>query len=181
MTHLVGSISQMGNWRRERSYFRAILAGTRFAQGRGVGAVRTAGTAFAIVSLGVGSAAFAPKSTPSVAPPAPGTSSGAPSTTTPPPRRPRIHSLVGEVVEVQAADQKLIVRETLRDGSPKTTTFSTTPKTVVVRGTDSATLADVHANDHVTIKYREDPQKKKEAVTIRITPSATPRLPKASK
>jgi hypothetical protein len=84
---------------------------------------------------------------------------------------------VGEVVEVQAADQKLVVRETLRDGSPKTTTFSMTAKTAVIRGADAATLADVHANDHVTIKYREDAAKNKEAVAIRITPSAAPKPP----
>ena len=84
---------------------------------------------------------------------------------------------MGEVVEVQA-DQKLVVRETLRDGSPKTTTtFSTTAKTAIIRGTDAATIADVHANDHVTIKYREDPAKNKEAVSIRITPSAAPKQP----
>jgi hypothetical protein len=146
-----------------------------------MGALRLAGIAFAVISLGVGLAAFAPESTPDSAPRAVATAPSPSSTTTPPPHRPRTHSLVGEVVEIQAADQKLIVRETLRDGSPKTTTFSTTPKTTVVRGTDPATLADVHVNDHVTIKYREDPSKNKEAVTIRITPSAAPKAPKPSK
>jgi hypothetical protein len=175
MTHFGDSISQMGNRGRENTRFPAILAGTRFALGRGMGVLRSAGAAFAVISLGVGLAAIAPESTPNTAPPALATAPGASSTTTPPPHRPRIHSLVGEVVEVQPADQKLIVRETLHDGSPKTTTFSTTSRTVVVRGADPATLADVRANDHVTIKYREDAAKNKEAVTIRITPSAAPK------
>lgn len=181
MTHLGGSISQMGDPPRRNRRFRALFAGTRFARSRGVGVLRSAGTALAVVSLGAGLVAFAPESTPNAAPTSLATATGASSTTTPPPHRPRIHSLVGEVVEIQPADRKLIVRETLRDGSPKTTTFSTTPKTVVVRGADSATLADVHANDHVTIKYREDKEKHKEAVTIRITPSAAPKLPKVPK
>jgi hypothetical protein len=146
-----------------------------------MGAVRLVGTVFAVISLGVVLAAFAPESTRNVAPPAVATAPGPPSTTSPPPHRPRIHSLVGEVVEIQTADQKLIVRETLRDGSPKTTTFSTNPKTGVIRGADSATLADVHVNDHVTIKYREDSSKNKEAVTIRITPSAAPKTPSPAK
>ncbi|MGH9443813.1 MAG: hypothetical protein ACRD16_16230 [Thermoanaerobaculia bacterium] len=120
----------------------------------------------------VGVAAFAPGTAPR--PGLAGPPAGS-STTSPPPRRPRVHSFVGEVVEVQAAQQKLIVRETLRDGSPKTTTFLTNARTVVVRGADAAGLADVHANDHVTIKYREDASKNKEAVTIRITPSAAPK------
>ena len=136
-----------------------------------MGVLRSAGIALAVISLGVGLAAFAPESAPN----------SASSTAAPPPHRPRIHSLVGEVVEIQTQDQKLIVRETLRDRSPKTTTFSTTPKTTVVRGTDPATLADVHVNDHVTIKYREDPSKNKEAVTIRITPSAAPKNPNPPK
>jgi hypothetical protein len=134
-----------------------------------MGVLRSAAYALAVVVTGAAMAAFAPATPP--APPSAATSSTSP----PAPRRPRIHSLVGEIVEVQAAVQKLIVRETLRDGSPKTTTFNTTLKTVVVRGADAATLADVHPNDHVTIKYREDAAKNKEAVSIRITPSAAPK------
>ncbi len=142
--------------------------------------VRSAGVILAVACTAAGLAAFAPEpqtpKTAGTAPPASEASSA--SSTSAPPHRVRVHSLVGEVVEIQAADQKLIVRETLRDGSPKTTTFATTPKTVVVRAADAATLADLHVNDHVTIKYREDASKNKEAVSIRITPSASPKTPK---
>jgi hypothetical protein len=140
-----------------------------------MGWVRSVGAATAVIFAGIGLAAFSPE------PSTPSTASGtvAPgSSTASAPHRARTHSLVGEVVEIQAADQKLIVRETLRDGSPKTTTFSTTPKTVVLRAADAAGLADVHVNDHVTIKYREDASKNKEAVSIRITPAAAPKTPK---
>lgn len=135
-----------------------------------MGVSRPAGPFLAAIVVGASAAGFAPGG----APPTSTTASApASSTASPAPRRPRIHSFVGEVVEIQA--DKLVVRETLRDGSPKTTTFSTTAKTAVIRGADPATLADVHANDHVTIKYREDPAKNKEAVSIRITPSAAPK------
>ena len=137
-----------------------------------MGALRPAGPLLAAIVVGAIAAGFAPGAAPGTSPAAP-----ASSTASPAPRRPRIHSFVGEVVEVQAAVRKLVVRETLRDGSPKTTTFSTTAKTAVVRGADAATLADVRANDHVTIKYREDSAKNKEAVAIRITPSAAPKQP----
>ena len=133
--------------------------------------VRSLLAAAALICAGVLLGAFSPE------PPAPNTSSSTSSSA--PPRRPRTHSLVGEVVEIQAAEGKLIVRETLRDGSPKTTTFSTTPKTVVSRATDSAALSDIHVNDHVTIKYREDAAKNKEAVSVRITPSASAKPGKA--
>ncbi len=138
-----------------------------------MGVLRPAGPLLAAIVVGASAAGFAPGAAPPTSTTAPAPTS---STASPAPRRPRIHSFVGEVVEVQA-DQKLVVRETLRDGSPKTTTFSTTAKTAIIRGTDAATIADVHANDHVTIKYREDPAKNKEAVSIRITPSAAPKQP----
>ncbi len=139
-----------------------------------MGALRPAGPLLAAIVVGAIAAGFAPGAAPRTSPAAPVSAS---SSASPAPRRPRIHSFVGEVVEVQAAVRKLVVRETLRDGSPKTTTFSTTAKTAVVRGADTATLADVRANDHVTIKYREDSAKNKEAVAIRITPSAAPKQP----
>ena len=168
MTQNGDRLSQMGDWRPEKSCFQGDEAGTRFAATPVVGLLRASAYALSVVVAGASLAAFAPGTAPAPTP----------STATPAPRRPRVHSFVGEIVEVRAAEQKLIVRETLRDGSPKTTTFATTPKTAVVRGADAATLADIHANDHVTIKYREDSARNKEAVSIRITPSAAPKAPK---
>lgn len=172
MTQNGHRLSHMGDRRPEKSCFQGDEAGTRFAPTPVVGLLRASAYALAVVVAGASLAAFAPGTAP--APPPAASSSTAP----PAPRRPRVHSFVGEIVEVRAAEQKLIVRETLRDGSPKTTTFATTPKTAVVRGSDAATLADIHANDHVTIKYREDSARNKEAVSIRITPSAAPKAPK---
>lgn len=138
-----------------------------------MGVLRPAGVLLAATVVGASLAGFAGETSPTrpssaSAPANPGSTSAAP-------RKPRIHSFVGEVVEVRAAEQTLVVRETLRDGSPKTTTFATNARTSVVRGMDAATLSDVHANDHVTIKYREDGARNKEAVSIRITPSAAPK------
>jgi hypothetical protein len=142
-----------------------------------MGRVRLLTVAAAAIFAGIGLTAFSSEP----GPPSTSTTGAQSSSTAAPPHHPRTHSLVGEVVEIQTTDQKLIVRETLRDGSPKTTTISTTPKTVVFRAADSAGLPDVHVNDHVTIKYREDAGKNKEAVSIRITPSAAPKAPKTPK
>jgi hypothetical protein len=143
--------------------------------------VRFAGIAIMAVAAGATLAATIAATSPSSTPSAPssGSSTSAATPSLAAPRRPKVHSFVGEVVEYQPVEQKLIVRETLRNGSPKTTTFRTTPKTQVIRGADAAGLADVRPADHVTIKYREDAEKNKEAVTIRITPSAKAKDPVA--
>ena len=172
MTQNGERLSQMGDRRPGNSRFQAHGPGTPFASAPVVGFLRPTVYAIAVVVAGASLAAFAPGTAPA-SPAAAGSSTASPA-----PRRPRVHSLVGEIVQVRPAEQKLIVRETLRDGSPKTTTFTTTPKTTVVRGADAATLADIRANDHVTIKYREDSARNKEAVSIRVTPSAAPRAPK---
>jgi hypothetical protein len=92
-----------------------------------------------------------------------------------PSRRTRAHSFVGEVVEILPSEKKLTARETLRDGSPKTTLFVLTPQTSVLRGKDLCSVSDIRVNDHVTIKYSEDAAGVHKALTIRVTPSAAPK------
>ena len=108
-------------------------------------------------------------------PPASATDAPAARSESAPPRRPKIHSFVGEVVEILAAEKKLTARETLRDGSPKTTTFALTNDTTVSRGKDSCTFSDIRVNDHVTIKYSDEPGGARRALTVRVTPSAAPK------
>jgi hypothetical protein len=96
------------------------------------------------------------------------------STASPATQRPRGRAFVGEVVEISAGEGKIVARETLRAGSPKTTAFLVTPQTQIVRGKDKATFADVRGTDHVTIKYLDGPAGEKRALSIRITPAAPP-------
>jgi hypothetical protein len=95
------------------------------------------------------------------------------------PKHPRSHFFVGEVAEIVAGQTRFSVRETLRDGAPKVTFFTATPETTVLRGKDRATFADLRVNDHVTIKYGEGVGEK-QAISIRITPSAKPKPAPAS-
>lgn len=119
----------------------------------------------------VGGIAAADSTAPSVPPTTPGTAS-APGPSGP--HRPRTHFFVGEVVEIVAPEQRFSVRETLRDGSPKVTFFTTDPATTVFRGKEPAAFADLRVNDHVTIKYTET-DKARRTVSIRITPSKPPK------
>jgi hypothetical protein len=107
-------------------------------------------------------------------PPPPAASSSAPA-----PKHPRSHFFVGEVAEIVAGQTRFSVRETLRDGAPKVTFFTATPETTVLRGKERGTFADLRVNDHVTIKYGEGTGEK-EAISIRITPSAKPKPAPAS-
>ena len=122
----------------------------------------------------------------SPAPPAPAAPSTSPSTSSSPSppvspsaKRPRAHFFVGEVVEIVAGQMRFSVRETLRDGASKVTFFTATADTAVLRGKDRATFADLRANDHVTIKYAEGTGEK-QAISIRITPSAKPKAPSSA-
>ena len=129
----------------------------------------------AAAALSAGFMAYAAAQTsttksPAPPPPPPGSS------TAPAPKRPRVHFFVGEVVEIVAGQTRFSVRETLRDGAPKVTFFTATPETAVLRGKEKATFADLRVNDHVTIKYGEGTGEK-EAISIRITPSAKPKSP----
>jgi hypothetical protein len=107
---------------------------------------------------------------PAAAPP-PAASSSAPAS-----KRPHSHFFVGEVTEIVAGQTRFSVRETLRDGAPKVTFFTATPETTVLRGKEKGTFADLRVNDHVTIKYGEGTGEK-QAIAIRITPSAKPKAP----
>lgn len=93
-------------------------------------------------------------------------------------RRPRPRGFVGEVVSVSPAESRFTARETLNDGSPKTTQFQTTPQTRIVCGKESCSLADVKVNDHVTVKYADTPSGQRKALTVRITPAAKPKTAK---
>jgi|PersoiStandDraft_1058852.scaffolds.fasta_scaffold05874_2 hypothetical protein len=128
-----------------------------------------------LVALLLGLTDVAP-STPS----GPATASSTPrssSTASPAPHRPRGRAFVGEVVEISAGEGKIVARETLRAGSPKTTVFLVTPQTQILRGKDKATIADVRGTDHVTIKYLDGPAAEKRALSIRITPAVPAPIP----
>jgi hypothetical protein len=127
----------------------------------------------AALSAGVIAYAAAQTSTTksSAAPGPSGASSSAPA-----PKHPRSHFFVGEVAEIVAGQTRFSVRETLRDGAPKVTFFTATPETTVLRGKERGTFADLRVNDHVTIKYGEGTGEK-QAIAIRITPSAKPKAP----
>ena len=131
-----------------------------------IGRTRIAGAA----ALSAGFIAYAAAQTSSTKSPAPPPASS----TAPAPKRPRAHFFVGEVVEIVAGQTRFSVRETLRDGPPKVTFFTATPETTVLRGKEKATFGDLRVNDHVTIKYGEGAGEK-EAISIRITPSAKPK------
>ena len=106
------------------------------------------------------------------------TASAAPKTGTPEPHRPRPRGFVGEVVAVSAAESSFTARETLNDGSPKTTTFRTTPQTRITCGKDPCALGDVKVNDHVTVKYADTASGERRALTVRVTPAAKPKSAK---
>jgi len=127
-----------------------------------------------VAALSAGFLAYAAAQTTTPSP----SSAGSPSSASgsPAAKKPRFHFFVGEVVEVMAAQTRFSVRETLRDGPPKVTFFTATPETAVFRGKEHGTFADVHVNDHVTIKYGEG-SGEKHAISIRITPSAKPKAP----
>jgi len=128
-----------------------------------------------LLAFGAAQTAPAPPtgSSPAVPPPAPSSSSSSPAT---PGKKPRAHFFVGEVVEIVSGQMRFSVRETLRDGASKVTFFTATAETAVLRGKDRATLADLRVNDHVTIKYAEGTGEK-QAISIRITPSAKSKAP----
>jgi hypothetical protein len=105
-------------------------------------------------------------------------SAGVPKSGSPEPHRTRPRGFVGEVVAVSAAESSFTARETLNDGSPKTTTFRTTPQTRITCGKDPCALSDVKANDHVTVKYADAASGERRALTVRVTPAAKPKTPK---
>lgn len=127
----------------------------------------------AALSLGflASAGAQAPPSSPAAPLPSSSSAPGVPA-----PKKPRVHFFVGEVVEIVAGQTRFSVRETLRDGAPKVTFFTATPETTVSRGKERAAFADLRVNDHVTIKYGEGAGEK-QAISIRITPSARPKAP----
>ncbi len=90
-------------------------------------------------------------------------------------RRGRPRGYVGEVVSVSPGTASFTARETLHDGSPKTTTFRTTPQTRFTCGKAPGALADVKPNDHVTIKYADAARGERRALTVRVTPAAKPK------
>jgi hypothetical protein len=99
------------------------------------------------------------------------------------PERPRPHAFVGEVSAVYPAMSKLVVRENLRAGATKGTTFLVNSHTRIVRGKKPAELSEIRANDHVTIKYVTEAGGLRRALTIRVVPvaSSEPAAPSASK
>jgi hypothetical protein len=125
-------------------------------------------------AISAGCLAYAAAQTATTTPAPPSTAASASSA--PAPKKPRFHFFVGEVVEVVAGQTRFSVRETLRDGAPKVTFFTATPETTVFRGKERGTFSDLHVNDHVTIKYGEG-KGEKQAISIRITPSAKPKAP----
>ena len=147
----VALASQRRRWMRKLCSFAVV----------GIGAVLAAAPAAAADSPVPASTSAAP---PASAPKKPDAS----------PRRPRAHFFVGEVVEIPTGEGKFSVRETLRDGPPKVTFFLVMPETTVSRGKERAAFADLKVNDHVTIKYAESTSPEKQAISIRITPSARP-------
>lgn len=98
---------------------------------------------------------------------------GAPPVQTPHPAR-RIHGFVGEVVTVAAATGEISARETLHAGSQRQTSFQVTVQTRILCGKTPCPLANVHPNDHVTIKYVLGPRKVRQALVILVTPVAAP-------
>ena len=178
MTEIEQTLTHIGVFRRLTPCKRGAIAWHPARSA--VGAMR--GVCLAVVlALGAASSAIlgSPVETP---PPAP--SSGAPSTSAAPPgsstrkpdaRRPRAHFFVGEVVEIPAGQAKFSVRETLRDGPPKVTFFLVSAQTTVSRGKERAGFEDLKVNDHVTIKYADSASPEKEAISVRITPSARPK------
>jgi len=148
--------------------------GTGFATGqpRMNRALRNGIAGAAALSAGFLAYAAAPAATTTPAPP----SSASSTSSAPAPKKPRFHFFVGEVVEVVAGQTRFSVRETLRDGPPKVTFFTATPETAVFRGKEHGTFSDLRVNDHVTIKYGEG-KGEKQAISIRITPSAQPKAP----
>ena len=130
-----------------------------------------------LLAFGAAPTAPAPStgSPPAASPSTPSPSSSS-STSSSSVKRPRAHFFVGEVVEILAGQTRFSVRETLRDGASKVTFFTATAETAVLRGKDRATLADLRVNDHVTIKYAEGTGEK-QAISIRITPSAKSKAP----
>ena len=125
-------------------------------------------------ALSAGFLGYAAAQTSTTAPAAPASASS--TTAAPAAKKPRFHFFVGEVVEVVPGQTRFSVRETLRDGAPKVTFFTANSETAVLRGKERGNFSDLHVNDHVTIKYGEEPGEK-QAISIRITPSAKPRAP----
>lgn len=129
----------------------------------------------ALAALSTGGILALPQQ-PSRARPAPSTSA-APARDAAESRRARPRGYVGEVVSVTPADGTFTARETLHDGSPKTTTFRTTAQTRFTCGKEPCTLADVKVNDHVTVKYADAAKGEHKALTVRVTPAARPKPP----
>jgi hypothetical protein len=107
--------------------------------------------------------AFAPRQAP---PPAP--SSNAASS------RPHVRAFVGEVLAVEPKAFRFSARESLKDGSLKSTTFEVSRETKFRRASSAAGFADLHPNDHVIVKYVDDrATRRKRAVSVTIVPPAT--------
>jgi hypothetical protein len=106
-------------------------------------------------------------------PPAPGVGSNNRPTAAPAARR-RIRAFVGEVLTVEPKALRFSARESLKDGSLKSTTFDVDAWTKFSRANGVASFADLHPNDHVIVKYHEDhATRRKKAVSVTIVPPAT--------
>jgi hypothetical protein len=106
-------------------------------------------------------------------PPASGASSSNRTTASPAARR-RIRAFVGEVLTVEPKALRFSARESLKDGSLKSTTFDVDTRTKFSRANSVASFADLHPNDHVIVKYNEDhATRRKKAVSVTIVPPAT--------
>jgi hypothetical protein len=123
--------------------------------------------------------AFFVEPAPALKTPAPGASAAA--------AAPDVRTVVGQIMAIDAAKGSMTVGESLQASRPKTAklretvTLTLDDKTQVFRGKRTATKEELHAHDHVVVRYVVTPQgpralscRASDTVARKPSPTATP-------
>jgi hypothetical protein len=92
----------------------------------------------------------------------------------------KTHSVSGEVVSVDAANNSFVIRETLKDKSNKEITIVCEPGTKIMMASKTATLSELAAGDHVTVSYSSSTDGKNMAKSVNIAKPHNAQTPNKS-
>ena len=93
---------------------------------------------------------------------------------------PKAHSVSGEVVSVDAANNSFVIRETLKDKSNKEITIVCEAGTKIMMASKAATLSELAAGDHVTVSYTASTDGKNMAKSVNIAKPHNAQAPSKS-
>ena len=94
--------------------------------------------------------------------------------------KPHSHSVSGEVVSVDAANNSFVIRETLKDKSNKEITIVCEAGTKIMMASKTATLSELAAGDHVTVSYSSSTDGKNMAKSVNIAKPHNAQAPSKS-